>query len=143
TEALVPAVLEQKVTATEAWRSWRELLWRFGERAPEPPAGWDDGPRPRRLWVPPAPRTWLTIREWEWHRAGVGPLRMRTIVRCVRVAGRLEEPIFLEPDEVARRLQAIPGVGVWTSAEVRSEEHTSELQSRENLVCRLLLEKKN
>src|SRR5690606_39429751 len=27
--------------------------------------------------------------------------------------------------------------------EVRSEEHTSELQSRENLVCRLLLEKKN
>src|SRR5690606_40544672 len=27
--------------------------------------------------------------------------------------------------------------------EQRSEEHTSELQSRENLVCRLLLEKKN
>src|SRR6266511_5906331 len=26
--------------------------------------------------------------------------------------------------------------------ELRSEEHTSELQSRENLVCRLLLEKK-
>src|SRR5690606_39459440 len=32
----------------------------------------------------------------------------------------------------------------WDSPEetVRSEEHTSELQSRENLVCRLLLEKK-
>src|SRR5690606_39786821 len=32
----------------------------------------------------------------------------------------------------------------WTlvSASLRSEEHTSELQSRENLVCRLLLEKK-
>src|SRR6266511_5398219 len=29
-----------------------------------------------------------------------------------------------------------------TSVEKRSEEHTSELQSRENLVCRLLLEKK-
>src|SRR5690606_41842562 len=28
-------------------------------------------------------------------------------------------------------------------ARLRSEEHTSELQSRENLVCRLLLEKKN
>src|SRR5690606_39632420 len=26
--------------------------------------------------------------------------------------------------------------------DIRSEEHTSELQSRENLVCRLLLEKK-
>src|SRR3712207_7137367 len=28
-------------------------------------------------------------------------------------------------------------------AELRSEEHTSELQSRQYLVCRLLLEKKN
>src|SRR5690606_34539552 len=28
-------------------------------------------------------------------------------------------------------------------SDFRSEEHTSELQSRENLVCRLLLEKKN
>src|SRR5690606_42150437 len=31
--------------------------------------------------------------------------------------------------------------GMWSPP--RSEEHTSELQSRENLVCRLLLEKKN
>src|SRR2546430_3724932 len=30
-----------------------------------------------------------------------------------------------------------------TLADVRSEEHTSELQSQSNLVCRLLLEKKN
>src|SRR5690606_25464851 len=38
--------------------------------------------------------------------------------------------------------QALRGIqdGVATA---RSEEHTSELQSRENLVCRLLLEKKN
>src|SRR5438445_5965958 len=37
--------------------------------------------------------------------------------------------------------------GAWTVGEVtrqaRSEEHTSELQSRQYLVCRLLLEKKN
>src|SRR5690606_41034455 len=31
---------------------------------------------------------------------------------------------------------------LWQCTEKRSEEHTSELQSRENLVCRLLLEKK-
>src|SRR5690606_41338380 len=38
-------------------------------------------------------------------------------------------------------LPALPdqGYGPWQG----SEEHTSELQSRENLVCRLLLEKKN
>src|SRR5690606_42151951 len=40
-----------------------------------------------------------------------------------------------DPRVVARGL-----AGTWPS---RSEEHTSELQSRENLVCRLLLEKKN
>src|SRR5690606_40621456 len=34
-----------------------------------------------------------------------------------------------------------PGAG-FPKVENRSEEHTSELQSRENLVCRLLLEKK-
>src|SRR5690606_41315526 len=33
--------------------------------------------------------------------------------------------------------------GPYPSAGSRSEEHTSELQSREKLVCRLLLEKKN
>src|SRR5690606_40686563 len=34
------------------------------------------------------------------------------------------------------------GRTVFLRVEYRSEEHTSELQSRENLVCRLLLEKK-
>src|SRR2546428_2540532 len=32
---------------------------------------------------------------------------------------------------------------VWSCLATRSEEHTSELQSRSDLVCRLLLEKKN
>src|SRR5688572_25225942 len=31
----------------------------------------------------------------------------------------------------------------WSSQRLRSEEHTSELQSQSNIVCRLLLEKKN
>src|SRR2546426_4733653 len=37
----------------------------------------------------------------------------------------------------------IGDVGYFTWEELRSEEHTSELQSPCNLVCRLLLEKKN
>lgn len=123
TEAIVAAVLEQKVTSTEAWRSWRELLWRFGDPAPEPPADWSEGPRPGRMRVPPAADGWRAIPVWEWHRAGVGPLRMRTIVRCVGVAGRLEETIELAPVEAARRMQAIPGVGVWTAAEVCQRAH--------------------
>src|SRR5690606_41021768 len=46
------------------------------------------------------------------------------------------------------RLKSLPGpssarLGGGVYDGLRSEEHTSELQSRENLVCRLLLEKKN
>src|SRR5258707_2737496 len=37
----------------------------------------------------------------------------------------------------------IPGVSREPLKKLRSEEHTSELQSRQYLVCRLLLEKKN
>src|SRR2546430_9280862 len=38
---------------------------------------------------------------------------------------------------------AVFGVSQWQHPAMRSEEHTSELQSQSNLVCRLLLEKKN
>src|SRR5690606_39680021 len=43
---------------------------------------------------------------------------------------------------VRRAGRAVVGGGA-AAPPGRSEEHTSELQSRENLVCRLLLEKKN
>src|SRR5438874_2981843 len=47
---------------------------------------------------------------------------------------------------VSRALPSFPASELPTTATlapVRSEEHTSELQSRRDLVCRLLLEKKN
>src|SRR5688572_31479436 len=39
--------------------------------------------------------------------------------------------------------RAFAGFDLWRDMPGRSEEHTSELQSQSNLVCRLLLEKKN
>src|SRR3712207_6962606 len=45
-------------------------------------------------------------------------------------------------DEVERRLDAGPVHAAHDGRRRRSEEHTSELQSRQYLVCRLLLEKK-
>src|SRR5436305_4200959 len=51
----------------------------------------------------------------------------------------LGEPVWPDP----RRIQARIGVQLQSTALFdRSEEHTSELQSRPHLVCRLLLEKK-
>src|SRR3712207_8969741 len=40
-------------------------------------------------------------------------------------------------------LPVVPIIAVGVACLIRSEEHTSELQSRQYLVCRLLLEKKN
>ena len=109
-ESLVPAVLEQKVTGVEARRGWAWLLRRFGEPAP--------GPAPAGMFVPPGARTWRSVPSWDWHHAGVGPQRSRTVVAAAAVAGRLEEAVGMSHPDAERRLTALPGVGVWTAAEV-------------------------
>lgn len=109
-DALVPAVLEQKVTSTEAWRSWRELVWRFGEPAP--------GPAPRGMRVVPTPQTVLALPTWEWHRAGVDMPRRRALRAAATVAGRLAEAVELPRDKALARLRVVPGIGPWTAAEV-------------------------
>src|SRR5690606_41620149 len=48
--------------------------------------------------------------------------------------------VGIEKSKIADLIDLNPKNIKWTTD--RSEEHTSELQSRENLVCRLLLEKK-
>jgi len=110
-EALVPAVLEQKVVGQEAHRAWRFLLRKYGEPAP--------GPAPAGMMVCPPPRVWARIPSWDWHRAGVEGVRARTIITAAEVAARLEQILELDAAEADRRLRSLPGIGVWTSAEVR------------------------
>jgi 3-methyladenine DNA glycosylase/8-oxoguanine DNA glycosylase len=107
-DALVPAILEQKVTGHEARRSWRHLLRWFGTPAPGPVV---------RLYVPPAPRDLLDITTWQWHRLGVDLKRQRAIRAAATVARRLEECVAMPPSEAFARLQVVPGVGPWTAAE--------------------------
>jgi 3-methyladenine DNA glycosylase/8-oxoguanine DNA glycosylase len=110
-EALVPAVLEQKVVGREAFRAWRFLLRKHGQAAP--------GPAPAGMRVVPSPQAWARIPSWDWHRAGVEGVRVRTIINAAAVAARLEEALALAPAEADRRLRSLPGIGVWTSAEIR------------------------
>jgi 3-methyladenine DNA glycosylase/8-oxoguanine DNA glycosylase len=110
-EALVPAVLEQKVVGQEAHRAWRFLLGRYGAAAP--------GPAPAGMRVIPPPRVWARIPSWDWHRAGVEGVRARTIIGAADVATRLEQVLDLDSAEADRRLRSLPGIGVWTSAEIR------------------------
>jgi 3-methyladenine DNA glycosylase/8-oxoguanine DNA glycosylase len=107
-DVLVPAVLEQKVTGVEARRSWRELCWRFGERAPGP----------SRLWVPPSPAAVCAIPDWDWHRAGVDHSRRRALLAAAMVAHRLEGAVTLTGKAGRDLLCKVPGIGVWTAAEI-------------------------
>ncbi|GAB2874692.1 DNA-3-methyladenine glycosylase family protein [Streptomyces mayteni] len=109
-EALVPSILEQRVTTEEAYRAWRLLLRRFGEPAPGPGAELD-------MFVPPEPGTYRMIPSWEWHLAGVDPKRSAAVVRAARVARRMEEAAAMPLPEALARLQAVPGIGPWTAAE--------------------------
>src|SRR5205809_2805636 len=62
--------------------------------------------------------------------------------QLLAVAQQLDAPHFaLEPPETQRVCRIGADLG-GKAMEFRSEEHTSELQSRLHLVCRLLLEKK-
>ncbi|MGW6533568.1 DNA-3-methyladenine glycosylase family protein [Streptomyces venezuelae] len=110
-ESLIPSILEQKITTEEAYRAWRLLVRKYGEPAPGPT------PAQARMHVMPDPRTWALIPSWEWHKAGVDNKRSSTILRAVARAGRLEEAASMEPPRAQSRLELIPGIGPWTSAE--------------------------
>jgi 3-methyladenine DNA glycosylase/8-oxoguanine DNA glycosylase len=111
-ESLVPTIIEQKVTGQEAFAAFRRLVRRFGERAP--------GPAALDLWVQPAPETLRAIPSWEWLRLPVDGGRSRPLVAAARVASALERASGCEPAEFDRRVRSIPGIGAWSSAEVRS-----------------------
>ena len=108
-EAIIPAVLEQRVPGVDAFRSWRLLVTKYGTPAP--------GPAPAMMRVPPSAEAWRAIPSWEFHRANVDPGRARTLIGCAQRADSLERLSAYTPAEAREALTSMPGVGVWTAAE--------------------------
>jgi 3-methyladenine DNA glycosylase/8-oxoguanine DNA glycosylase len=105
---LIAAVLEQKVVGLEARRAWRRMSYALGEPAPGP----------AKLRLPPDPARITETPYFRFHRFGVERRRAEVIRSVCARASELERLIERSPVEAAARLEAFPGVGPWTSAEV-------------------------
>ena len=120
-EALAPACLEQVVTGKEAFRAFRLLVTEFGEPAPGPAADPESAAYGMR--VPPAARGGRGSRpggSWRpgWSSAAVRPWCGRRLG-----LGALERTLAGDEPAADRALRSLPGIGPWTSAEVRQRAH--------------------
>src|SRR5204862_6989503 len=89
----------------------------------------------------PFPYTTL-FRSQEDYQAASDDFRERAFEACRYKRGPLMPSFRLGRRGVGRGQRTPSILGLSSSRSLRSEEHTSELQSRRDIVCRLLLEKK-
>ena len=107
-DALVGAILGQKVQVRNARSSRRRIARKFGEPAPGPDGGW----------VLPAPAQFAELGYADLHPLGVERKRAETLRRAAREMPRLDRLTDAQPDAVKARLEHIPGIGAWTAAMV-------------------------
>jgi 3-methyladenine DNA glycosylase/8-oxoguanine DNA glycosylase len=105
---LVAAVLEQKVVGLEARRAWRRMTAAVSEPAP------GEG----SLLLPPDPSRVAEFPYFRFHPWGVERRRAEVVRAACARAASLEALAEVSFDEASRRLQALPGIGPWTAAEV-------------------------
>jgi hypothetical protein len=107
-EALLRAVVGQRVTGPQAARSWAGLLQAYGEPAPGP----------GELLLPPHPSALAGLAYHRLHPLGIERRRAEAILGLARHAARLEECARLPLADAYARLGALPGVGPWSLGRV-------------------------
>src|SRR2546429_3303593 len=101
-------------------------------------------PRLREMLIPaPAPAA-VRHKDALSRRVQISDCLPVLVVKCQRADGHLQNQVFGGMSRAIRAFAVTPAPGlefaIVAVAQQRSEEHTSELQSRLHLVCRLLLE---
>jgi len=114
-EALVPAIIEQKVTGDEARSAFVALIRRHGEPAPGP---WEAEGHPSQMWAAPPPDVLARLPGYAYHPLGLERRRADAIRFAASRATRVEECATMPLPDAYARLRALPLVGPWTAAEV-------------------------
>jgi Na+/H+ antiporter NhaD/arsenite permease-like protein len=109
-EAAFASVLEQLVSGKEARASHRGITRAWSETAP--------GPLEPPLFLPPAPSALARRAYFELRPFGVEMKRAGALRGIATRADRMEEAIAMTPARARERLEAVPGIGPWTSAEI-------------------------
>lgn len=112
-DALVPTIIEQKVTTIEAHRSWRRLVRAHGE----------DAPGPVELRLPPEPQRLAGLGYADFHPLGIERRRAEVIRTVCRRATRIDALADVPASEARRVLELLPGIGPWTSSNVTLRSH--------------------
>ena len=105
-EAIVPAILGQKIATKDAHRNERALQQKYSEPAPGP----------LDLMLPVAPEVLADIPYWQMHELGIERKRADVLRFVAKRTRRLEEIADMARAEAFARLTAFPGIGPWTAA---------------------------
>lgn len=107
-EALIPSIIEQKVTGLEARRSYQAIVRRYSEPAPGPGG----------LLLPPSPAVLAALGYYDFHPFGIEKKRAVTILRACKMASKLAGAASMPLGKAHALLGMVPGIGPWTVAEV-------------------------
>ncbi len=107
-EHLLPTISGQKVPGPNAKAGWQGILRRWGRRP--------EGPAPDDLVLPPDPDVIAGLSYAEFHRFDIERKRAEVIIEVGRRHRRLEEAATMEGPAARKRLEAIRGIGPWSSS---------------------------
>lgn len=111
---MLNAIVEQRITQTEAFRTLGWVLRKYGSPAPSTGLGH----QPEGMRVYPSARTLATIPTWDWHRAGVDKSRYDAVRAYARSAPAIARVAGTgDVTALARALNTLRGVGPWSIAE--------------------------
>ena len=102
---LLPTIIEQRITSGEAKQQWARLCRALSQPAPGPFT---------RLLLPPEPRVLVRQPSWWFHPLGIERKRAQPLIEVARHASKMWAWADRGPDEAARLLKLVRGVGVWT-----------------------------